>query len=79
MATKRKVETAKEIRESDIAQERMGKNKLQGDDQAHVRNQRQAVPDVQPDPDSDILESFDKLDKDKRAKTEARRSSERKG
>lgn len=70
MADKRRAETAKDIRESDIAQERMGKNRLQGDDQAHVRNERRAVSDVKTELDEDVMESFRKLDKDKRARTE---------
>ncbi len=53
--------------ETDIASDRMGRNKLQGDDQANVHNERQAVPDVKQDTDG-LVESFEKLDKDKRAR-----------
>lgn len=53
--------------ESDIASERMGRNKLQGDDQSNVHNERQAVPDVKQETD-DVIESFEKLDKDERAR-----------
>ena len=31
---------------SDIASDEMGRNSLQGDDQANIRNERQEVPDV---------------------------------
>ncbi|UUP16757.1 hypothetical protein [Nitratireductor thuwali] len=67
MTAKRKADTAKEVRETDLAQERMGKNRLQGDDQLSVRNQRHATPDSKSKPD-DLVESFEKLDKDKRAR-----------
>ncbi|WP_349363753.1 MAG: hypothetical protein ABL307_16675 [Roseitalea porphyridii] len=52
---------------SDLASDEMGDNKLQGDDQEKVRNQRRAVPEVKQEPD-DVIESFEKLDKDERAK-----------
>lgn len=55
------------LTETDLASERMGKNKLQGDDQANVRNERQAVPNVKTETDS-LIESFEKLDKDHRAR-----------
>ena len=57
----------RKLTRSDIASEEMGRNSLQGDDQAHVRNERQAVPDVKTDTDG-VVESFRKLDKDKRAR-----------
>ncbi len=53
--------------ETDLASERMGRNRLQGDDQSNVRNERKAVPDVKQETDS-VIESFEKLDKDKRAR-----------
>ena len=53
--------------ETDLASERMGRNKLQGDDQENVHNERQAVPDVKQETDG-VIESFEKLDKDKRAR-----------
>lgn len=54
------------ITETDLAQDKMGDNALQGDDQANVRNQRHAVPDVKTETDG-IIESLEKLDKDVRA------------
>lgn len=58
---------ASTIRESDLSNRKMGDNKLQGDDQANVRNQRHAVPGQKTDTD-DIVEGLEKLDKDVRAK-----------
>lgn len=55
------------LKRSDLASDEMGDNKLQGEDQEKVRNQRKAVPDVKQEPD-DVLESFEKLDKEERAK-----------
>tara|TARA_R110002124_G_scaffold111313_1_gene265012 strand:- start:5530 stop:5784 length:255 start_codon:yes stop_codon:yes gene_type:complete len=68
---KRKSEDTKTVslKESDLAQQKMGDNALQGNDQHNVRNQRHAVPDVRQGAD-DIVESFEKLDKDVRAKRE---------
>ena len=57
----------RQLTETDLAAERMGRNKLQGDDQSNVHNERQAVPDVKQDTDG-VIESFEKLDKDKRAR-----------
>nr|WP_321443318.1 hypothetical protein [uncultured Cohaesibacter sp.] len=54
------------LTEADIAQDKMGNNQLQGNDQAQVRNQRHAVPDVKQETDG-VIESFEKLDKDVRA------------
>ena len=59
-----------DLSESDLAQDKMGDNSLQGNDQANVRNQRQAVPDVKQKPDSGVVESLEKMDKDVRAETE---------
>lgn len=56
------------VTESDIAQDEMGNNSLQGDDQASVRNQRQQVPDVKDAADESIVETLEKSDKDVRAK-----------
>jgi hypothetical protein len=70
MADKRKVPTAEKLQETDFANEKMGKNRLQANDQANVRNQRKAVPDVRQEPDKDVIESFEKLDKHKRARAE---------
>ncbi len=56
-----------DLSETDLAQDKMGDNSLQGDDQANVRNQRHAVPDVRKDAD-DVIPTFEKLDKHVRAK-----------
>ena len=37
---------AHKINESDLAQDIMGRNSLQGDDQQNVLNERRAVPNV---------------------------------
>jgi len=58
-----------QLGETDIANERMGRNSLQGNDQSNVHNQRQAVPDVKLDTDG-VIEGLEKLDKDHRAKTD---------
>jgi hypothetical protein len=55
------------LTETDIASDRMGRNSLQGNDQENVHNQRQAVPDAKQETDG-VIESFEKLDKDKRAR-----------
>lgn len=55
------------LHEADPDSDRMGRNKLQGDDQLSVHNERQAVPDVSQETDG-VLQSFEKLDKDKRAR-----------
>ncbi|MCD7059440.1 hypothetical protein [Pelagibacterium xiamenense] len=55
--------------EFEYAQDIQGKNRLHGDDQHNVRNQRQAQADARGDTD-DLLESFEKLDKDVRARTD---------
>lgn len=60
---------ASNLRETDLANDRMGKNRLQGDDQTSVRNERHAEPDARRDPD-EVMESFKKLDKDKRARAD---------
>lgn len=57
----------KPLLETDIADHKMGKNSLQGNDQANVRNQRHAQPDAKREADG-IIESLEKLDKHKRAK-----------
>ncbi|AKI00383.1 hypothetical protein IMCC20628_01669 [Hoeflea sp. IMCC20628] len=62
--------TSKRLNEADLAQDKMGDNSLQGDDQANVRNQRHAVPDVKQDPDASVIESLEKMDKDVRAERE---------
>jgi len=59
-----------DLTEADLAQDKMGDNSLQGNDQANVRNQRHAVPDVKPEPDGGVIESLEKMDKDVRAEKE---------
>ncbi|KFB09758.1 hypothetical protein [Nitratireductor basaltis] len=58
---------ADELRETDLANRKMGDNDLKGNDQANVRNQRHAQPDAKREAD-DVIESFEKLDKDVRAR-----------
>lgn len=55
--------------ETQLASDRMGNNRLQGNDQGNVHNERRAVADVRQDTDG-VIESFEKLDKDKRARTD---------
>jgi hypothetical protein len=69
MAAKRRIETLREIDESDLDSERMGRNSLQGDDQSSVRNERRAVPGVRKETD-DVIEGLEKRDKDKRARAD---------
>ncbi|MFC6486951.1 hypothetical protein [Nitratireductor sp. GCM10026969] len=57
------------LRQTDFANDRMGKNSLQGDDQTSVRNERHDQPDTRRDAD-EVMESFEKMDKDKRARTD---------
>ncbi|WP_339758920.1 hypothetical protein [uncultured Hoeflea sp.] len=58
------------LSEADIAQDKMGDNSLQGNDQSNVRNQRHAVPGVRQKPDDGVVESLEKMDKDVRAERE---------
>lgn len=58
------------LTETDLAQDKMGDNSLQGNDQHNVRNQRHAVPDVKQTPDDGVIESLEKMDKDERAERE---------
>ncbi len=58
------------LSETDLASDIMGRNELQGDDQANVRNERQAVPDAKQTADSDPVESAILTDKVARAKAE---------
>jgi hypothetical protein len=60
------VRGAGSVTENDLAQDKMGNNQLQGDDQSNVRNQRHSVPDTKTETDG-IIESLEKLDKDVRA------------
>lgn len=56
------------LTETDFAQDVMGKNALQGEDQSSVRNQRHAVPNEKTEADDSIIETLEKSDKDIRAK-----------
>lgn len=58
---------ARDLRQDDFAAERMGSNRLEGNDQLNVRNERHAVADERRDADS-MEDSFRKLDKDARAR-----------
>jgi hypothetical protein len=55
------------IDETDLAQDKMGDNDLQANDQRNVQNQREAVPDVKKETDG-VVESFEKTNKDVRAR-----------
>ncbi len=66
-----------DLGETDLAQERMGRNSLQGNDQENVRNERHAVPDVKREPDEDVTASFRKMDKDVRARTDLNKGATR--
>lgn len=63
-------ETGERLTETDFAGDRMGNNKLQGDDQQNVHNERQAVPEAKETPDAGPVESAERLDKNERAKAE---------
>lgn len=65
----RGLDRAKELKETDLANQKTGRNSLQGDDQLSVRNQRHEQPDTRRDPD-ETMESFEKMNKDKRAQTD---------
>lgn len=67
MAIRKRGDEDKPLTETDLASDKMGNNKLQGDDQLRVHNQRQAVPDEKTETD-DIIESLEKMDKDVRAR-----------
>lgn len=60
-----------ELTTGDFANERMGRNSLQGNDQEDVRNQRHAVPDEKQDAEG-VIESFENLDPETRADRERR-------
>lgn len=67
----------RKLTETDIAQDRMGRNSLQGNDQESVQNQRRSVPEVKKEAD-DVIESFRKLDKDVRARKDLNKGSRKK-
>ncbi|QDZ00704.1 hypothetical protein FQ775_10085 [Nitratireductor mangrovi] len=64
------------LTETDLAQEKMGRNDLQGDDQENVRNERHAAPDAKKQTDG-VVESFRKLDKDERARKDLNKGAMR--
>lgn len=70
MPDERKDRKPADFTETDLAQDRMGKNSLQGNDQENVRNERHAMPEGKRDPDRSVEESFRKMDKDVRARTD---------
>lgn len=53
--------------ETGLYNQRMGRNRLQADDQENVHNERHATPDAKEQPD-ETMESFSKLDKETRAR-----------
>ena len=66
------------LTEADLAQDKMGDNSLQGNDQVNVRNQRQALPDVKQEADGSVIESLKKMDKDVRAEKELGKGARKK-
>lgn len=64
------------LTETDLAQQKMGRNDLQGDDQDNVRNERHAVPEAKKQTDG-VVESFRKLDKDERARKDLNKGAMR--
>lgn len=56
--------------QGDLDNERMGRNSLQGNDQGSVRNERQAIPGRRNREDGSVIDSFRKMDKDRRAEQE---------
>ena len=63
------------LTEGALADERMGKNSLQGNDQSNIQNQRYALPDEK-DETEDLIESFENLDPLTRAERDRRRRKE---
>lgn len=63
------------LTEGALADERMGKNSLQGNDQSNIQNQRYALPDEK-DETEDLIESFENLDPQTRAERDRRRRKE---
>ena len=56
--------------ETDLANERMGNNRLQGNDQGNMQNQRSAWPDTKPEPDADVVETFGRMEQGRRARAD---------
>ncbi|MDP3523976.1 MAG: hypothetical protein Q8S27_05310 [Hoeflea sp.] len=65
-----KTNEPRRLTETDLAQDKMGDNALQGNDQAAVHNQRHAVAGVKKTPDDSVMDSLEKMDKDVRARRE---------
>ncbi|MDP2122140.1 MAG: hypothetical protein Q8K28_19750 [Hoeflea sp.] len=65
-----KTNEPRRLTETDLAQDKMGDNALQGNDQAAVHTQRHAVAGVKKTPDDSVRESLEKMDKDVRARRE---------
>ena len=63
------------LTEGALADERMGKNSLQGNDQCNIQNQRYALPDEK-DETEDLIESFENLDPQTRAERDRWRRKE---
>lgn len=55
------------LSETDFADERSGRNSLQGNDQDNRQNERKAVPNAKVSADG-VIESFEKIDRDRRAR-----------
>lgn len=72
-----KRQRAGSLTHTDLSSDMMGDNSLQGKDQESVRNQREAAPDVRKESDG-VVESFRKLDKDVRAKSDLGKERPRK-
>ena len=79
MTGKHKVKTAQDLKQSDLAQDQMGRNSLQADDQANVRNQREAVADVKQEADYDVRETYRKMEKHKRARMDLGKGNRKSG
>ncbi|MBW3097059.1 hypothetical protein [Pseudohoeflea coraliihabitans] len=58
------------LTETDLANQKMGDNDLQGNDQSNVHNQRHAQPDAKKKADDGVVDSLEKMDKDRRAEEE---------
>lgn len=58
------------LTETDLAEDKMGDNSLQGNEQANVHNQRKAVPNAKRQPDRSLIETLENMDKDVRADRE---------
>lgn len=56
-----------DLKEVDLAQQKIGDDEILGNDQANVHNERHAQADAKRDPDEDVLDAFEKQDKDERA------------